>query len=167
MSTLCPFGDLLPSRPPYDDAKLGAGWRGPRWGLLGVELDDELLLDRRVDDLPLREGVHEDAHLRGDDLHPRRCGARTGELPRDDVGRQLADLLADLDDVVRADPVGRDVHLVAVDEHVPVADGLTGRIPGLGEPGAVDDVVQPRLEDAQQLVTGLAGAAVRLVVVAA
>src|SRR4051794_31048052 len=157
---------VLPPRSSVPPLRLSS-WCSRCRRLLGVELDDELLLNRRVDDLPLREAVHENAHLGGENFDPRRRRAGSGELASDDVGRQVPDRLADLDDVVGADAVGRDVDLLAVDEHVPVPDGLPGTVPRRGEPGAVDDVVEPRLEDAQQLLAGLAGAAVRLVVVAA
>src|SRR5829696_6369194 len=135
--------------------------------LLGVELDDELLLDRRVDDLPGREGVHEDAHPGGDDLQPRGHRPGPGLRPGDHERGQLPGLLAHLDDVARGHPVGRDVHLLAVDQQVAVPDQLPGSVPGRREAGPVDHVVQPRLEDLQQDLTGLAGLAVRLFVVPA
>src|SRR3712207_8007213 len=43
--------------------------------LLGVELHDQLLLDRGVDHLAGRDAVHEHAQLAADDLQPRRHGA--------------------------------------------------------------------------------------------
>src|SRR6185436_4542127 len=76
-------------------------------------------------------------------------------------------LLGDLDDVVGADPVRRDVDLAAVHPDVPVAHQLAGHVAGLGEAGPVDDVVQPRLEDLEQDLTGLARLLVGLFVVAA
>src|SRR4030095_9293492 len=60
-----------------------------------------------------------------------------------------------------------DVDLMAVDDDVAVPDRLPGRVPRRGEAGPVDDVVDPRLEDLHQLVAGLAGPPVGLVVVAA
>src|SRR3954463_1066933 len=144
-------------------------WRGGEGVLLllGVELDDQLLLDRRVDDLPGRDAVHEDAQLVADDLQPRRdgtlAGARLGDLER----HQGLRLVGDLDDVVLAHAVRRDVDLAAVDPDVAVPDQLAGHVAGLGEAGPVHDVVQPRLEDLQQDLTGLAGLVVGLFVVAA
>src|SRR5262245_57651641 len=105
--------------------------------LLAVELDDELLLDRRVDDLPGREGVHEDAQPGGDDLQPRRHRPGPGLRLRDHERGELAGLLAYLDDVARGHPVGRDVHLLAVDQEVAVPDQLPGGVPGGREPGPV------------------------------
>src|SRR5829696_7501667 len=135
--------------------------------LLGVELDDELILDRRVDDLPGWEGVHEDAHPGGDDLQPRGHRPGPGLRPGDHERGQLHGHLPHLDDVVRAHPVRRDVDLAAVDQYVAVPHELPGGVAGRREAGPVDDVVQPRLEDLQQDLTGLAGLAVGLLVVAA
>src|SRR5829696_4147248 len=159
--------------PPYDAVR----WWCRRGGhlsarpavvlLLGVELDDELLLDRGVDDLPRRDAVHEHAQLAADDLEPRGhgalAGARLGDLER----QHRARLLGHLDDVVLAHPVGRDVDLAAVDPDVAVAHQLAGHVAGLGEAGAVDHVVQPRLEDLEEDLTGLAGLSVGLFVVTA
>src|SRR5580693_7662957 len=106
-------------------------------GLLRVELDDQLFLDLRVDMGPDRQPVDHDAHLVRDHL----------------------------DDVVLADPVGRDVYLLAVHREVPVAYQLTGHVAALGEARAEHDVVQAALE---QLEHGLARPAVlagRLLVV--
>src|SRR5918911_1752876 len=135
--------------------------------LLGVELDDQLLLDRRVDDLPGRDAVDQHAELAADDLQPRRHGALAGAGLGDLEGQHPPRLLGDLHDVVGADPVGRDVDLAAVHPDVPVTDQLAGHVPGLGEAGPVDHVVQPRLEDLQQDLTGLARLLVGLFVVAA
>src|SRR5205085_334293 len=122
------------------------GWRPRDGGLLGVELDDQLLLDRRVDDLPGRKRVHENAHVVRDDLEPR--GDRT--LPRGRTGdherRELGGARANLDDVVLADAVRRDVDLLAVNQHVAVAHELAGGVTAGREARAVDDVVEPALQ---------------------
>src|SRR6476620_4813783 len=135
--------------------------------LLRVELDDQLFLDRGVDDLARRDVVHQHAQLAGDHLEPRRdralAGLRLGQLER----QHRAGLLGHLDDVVLAHAVRRDVDLAAVDPDVAVAHQLAGHVAGLGEAGPVDHVVQPRLEDLQQNLTGLAGLAVGLFVVTA
>src|SRR4051812_32296791 len=73
--------------------------------LLAVELDDELLLDLGVDDLPLRQAVHQDLELARDELEPRRDGLAAGETLGDLEGRELLRLLAHLHDVVLAQPV--------------------------------------------------------------
>src|SRR3954467_1094880 len=149
--------------------------------VLRVQLDDQLLLDRRVDDLPGRERVNEDAQLGRHGLEPRRHGALAGGLAGDDERRELVRALAHRDDVLLADPVGRDVHLDAVHGEVAVANELAGGVARRGaaganelaggvarrrEAGPVHDVVEPGLQDAQQVLTGLAGAPVRLLVVA-
>src|SRR4051794_25030164 len=141
-------------------------YAAPGWCLLAVELDDELLLDRRVDDLPGREGVHEDAHPVRDDLDPGRDGTLPGLGAGDDERRELQRALAHLDDVVVAHPERRDVDLLAVDGDVAVAHQLAGHVAGLREARAVDHVVETALEDAQEVLAGLALAAVGLVVVA-
>src|SRR5690606_20594218 len=136
-----------------------------RYCLLGVELDDQLLLDLRVDLLPDRELVHEDAHGLGNDAEPRRDVALPGGRPRHLVRHEVARLLTHLDDVVLAHAVGRDVDLPAVDQDVAVAHLLPGGVTRLGETGAVDDVVQPALQDLEQVLTRLARPAVGLDVV--
>src|SRR5215211_4260571 len=134
--------------------------------VLRVQLDDQLLLHRRVDDLPGRQRVHEDAQLRRDGLEPRRHGALAGGLASDDERRELVRALPHRHDVLLADPVGRDVDLDAVHREVAVAHQLAGGVAGRREAGPVDDVVETGLQDAQQVLTGLAGATVRLLVVA-
>src|SRR5207245_1946476 len=57
--------------------------------------------------------------------------------------------------------VARDVHPAAVDLEVPVADELPGLRTRGGEAEAVDDIVDPRLEHAQQVVAGDACALLR------
>ncbi len=56
---------------------------------------------------------------------------------------------------------------MAVDQDVAVADQLAGHVARLGEAGAEDHVVDPGLQDAQQVLAGLAGATLRLLVVPA
>src|SRR5215217_815354 len=168
-------------RPPYDavrgvvqapadicpSAGADGATCGARCGLLRVELDDQLFLDGGVDHLASRDAVHEHAQLAADDLEPRRdrtlAGAGLGDLER----QHRARLLGHLDDVVLAHAVRRDVDLAAVDPDVAVAHQLAGHVAGLGEAGPVDHVVQPRLQDLEQHLTGLAGLAVGLFVVPA
>src|ERR1700761_2815477 len=130
-----PPGDLNPAR------------------LLGVVLDDQLLLDLGVDLGPDRELVDEDAHLLGHDLKPRGNAALAGLRAGDDHRGQLKGLGRDLNDVVLAHAVRRDVDPAAVDQDVPVPDQLAGHVPALGEPGAVDHVVEAALQDLQQRLT--------------
>src|SRR5690606_28880661 len=76
-------------------------------------------------------------------------------------------LLLDIDDVVLGDAEGRNVDLPVVHQEVAVADELAGLAAGTGQTGAVHDVVQTGLEQAKQVVTGLALEAVGLFVVPA
>jgi hypothetical protein len=101
--------------------------------------------------------VDEDGQRALDDLHPRR-GRAVAEGLAGQLEREALDgLLAHRDDVELLHPVGRDVDAVAVDLEVTVRHQLAGVAAGAGHTGAVDDVVQARLEDLQQVVTGLAG----------
>src|SRR5690606_23894443 len=88
-------------------------------------------------------------------------------LPRDLERQGVHRLGPDLDDVVLLHAVGRDVDALAVDQEVTVGHQLAGLAAGAGQTGAVDDVVQTRLEDGQQVRAGPTGAAGRLLVVAA
>src|SRR3954468_20146955 len=146
--------------------KGGGRGTGPRPGstgkppcglLLRVVLDDQLLLDRDVDLLTDRELVDEDAHPVRERLHPAGHDPLAVGLTSHDERGRLQRLLLDVDDVVLADLVRRDVDLLAVDLEVAVHDELT-RVPtGTGEPGPVDHVVEAALEELQEVVTGLAG----------
>src|SRR4051794_19763212 len=135
--------------------------------LLAVELDDELLLDRRVDDLPGRHREDQDAHAVGDDLDPGRDRAAARLGTGDDERRHLHARRAHLDDVVLADEERRDVDLLAVDQEVAVLHELAGHVTAVREAGAVDDVVEPTLEQLEKVLAGLAGTPVGLLVITA
>src|ERR1700733_6928138 len=148
--------------------RLSGRMRGERLRLLlRVVLDDELLGERHLDLGTLRKLVDKDALLLADHLQPAGdravAGGLAGDLERHGVQR----LALDIDDVVLRHPIAGDGHLDAVDREVAVADQLTRHPARAGDPRAVHDVVQPALQDLQQLVTGLAGTAGRLRVVAA
>src|SRR6478752_10226535 len=100
-------------------------------GLLGVQLDDELLLHRRRDLRALR--VAQD--LRGERivvrLQPGGDGRDELGRPANRVGRGRVGL--DRDHVFRTYLVGRDVDPAAVDHPVPVTDELAGLTPRSGE----------------------------------
>src|SRR5674476_1410093 len=148
-------GDWLPSHPAL------------RHSVLRVELDDQLLLDLRVDDLTHGQGVNQDAHLRRDGFNPGRHGALAGLCASDNERCHLYGLATNLDDVVLGHPETGDVHLVSVDHEVAVTYQLASHVAGGGEARPVHDVVQPGLQDAQQVLAGLAGATVRLLEVTA
>src|ERR671930_135427 len=71
------------------------------------------------------------------------------------------------DDVVRLDLVARDVDPPAVDVEMAVADELARLRPGSCKAEPIYHVVEPRLEDPQQLLARDAGALCRLRVVGA
>src|SRR5450759_243160 len=152
---VCMPGGWLPSHPAYGCSALR------------VELDDQLLLNLRVDDLTRWQGVNEDAHLRRDGFNPGRHGALASLCAGDDKGCHLHRLATNLDDVVLGHPEAGDVHLVSVDHEVAVANQLASHVTGGGEACPVHNVVQTGLQDAQQVLAGLAGATVRLLEVTA
>src|SRR6188474_2699126 len=135
--------------------------------VLGVELDDQLLGQDRVDLGPGRQLVDEDLKAARHDLHPGRDRTVAEGLARQLEREGLDGLLAHRDDVVLLDPVGRHVDAHAVDQEVTVGHELAGHAAGTGQAGAVDDVVETGLEDRQDVLTGLAGAVGRLLVVPA
>src|SRR4051794_22243767 len=104
--------------------------------LLGVELDDELLLDGDLDLLTHRKLVHEDPHPFGLDIHPPRDQPLAEGLAGHDERRHLQRLLPHVDHVVLRDLERRDVDLLAVDEEVAVVDQLARVAARTGEPGA-------------------------------
>src|SRR5215212_8758673 len=117
-----------------------------RYLLLGVELDDELLLDGHLDLVPGRDGRDGQLGLAGVQLEPARLGPAGLELDRLVYVQVLAHTLLDLDDVARLDLVGGDVDLPAVDGHVRVPDQLARLVAAAGQPAPVDHVVQPLLQ---------------------
>src|SRR3954447_20399561 len=133
--------------------------------LLRIELDDELLLDRRGD-LPALGPAQ---HLRGElvvvRLQP--CGDLGDELGR--VTDHRLDIGAGLErnHVVLPHLVGGDVDAAAVDRPVPVPDELAGLAARGGEAEAHEHVVEAALEDAQQVLAGDALLAGSLLVVVA
>src|SRR3954463_14831151 len=131
--------------------------------LLRVELDDELLLDRRVDLRTLGVAQHlrrksvviglEPGGYRG---HEVRC------VPDDLLGRRGC---LDGDHVVRLDLVARHVHAPAIHGPMTVQDELARLAPGGSEAEAHEHVVEPRLQQPQKVLAGDAGLAARLLVV--
>src|SRR5699024_9316507 len=136
-------------------------------GSLRVELDDQLLLERHVDLRALGELVDEDPQGRGDDLQPRRDGTLAEHLRGDLEPVHLGGPGTHVDDVVLRHPVARDGHLLVVDPEVPVAHELSCLPTRLREGHAVHDVVETRFQALEEILTGLARAAVGLLVVAA
>src|SRR5262245_44067443 len=133
--------------------------------LLRVQLDDELLADRHREVLAVRVSLHAALEVFLVDLEPLRDPAPLDARQRVDDARDLAARLLDLDHVARAHQVRRDVDLAAVDAEVTVPGELArlGVIGGESHP--VDDVVQPALEQDEQVVAGHSLHAQGLVVV--
>src|SRR5450432_649332 len=151
---------------------VSSGSRGDRYmtprvvGLLGVELDDQLLLHLSVDDLANGQRVHEYAQPARQYLKPRRRRLIARDRPGNDERIEFARLLDDLDDVVLGDPIARDVDPVTVNQEVAVAHELTRLVTTGRKPRAVDDVVETTLKDAQQVLASTARSTARLFVVA-
>src|SRR5690606_1910397 len=87
------------------------------------------------------------------DLDPARSRAALRRSERRLDVRDLLALLADRDDVVRVDPIARDVHPLAVHEHVVVPNELAALRAAGRKPHPVHDVVEPALDEAQHLLT--------------
>src|SRR3954469_12997646 len=131
--------------------------------LLRVELDDELLLHRRVD-----------LHTLGVAQHLRRKSVVIGLEPRGDRGHEVRGVPDDLlgrrggldgDDVVRPDLGARHVHAPAIHGPMTVQDELARLAPGGSEAQANEHVVEPRLQQPQKILAGDTGLAARLLVV--
>src|SRR4051794_5171448 len=133
--------------------------------LLGVELDDQRFLDRRVDLGALRplEDLAGQPFVVG--LQPRSDGGGEVGCVADDLLR--ARPVLERDHVVGLDLVARDVDAAAVDREVAVADELARLRAGGGETEPVDDVVEARLEDPEQVLARDAADPIRLLVVGA
>src|SRR3954447_3420565 len=133
--------------------------------LLRIELDDELLLDRRGDLRALGPAQHLRGELVVVRLQP--CGDLGDELGR--VTDHRLDIAAGLegDHVVLPHLTGGDVAPAAVDRPVAVADQLARLAARRGESEAHEDVVEPALEDPQQVLAGDALLAGGLLVVVA
>ena len=111
--------------------------------------------------------MHEDAQGVRNDLEPCRNVGVSQQVLSLVEPFHLLGTLADIDDVVLGDLVGRHVDVLAVHGEVTVGHQLASLAAGACQTSAVDDVVQAGLEQDDQVVTGLARAAVRLLVVAA
>src|SRR5580692_1393979 len=93
--------------------------------LLGVQLDDELLLDRLVDLFTLRDDAHGDAKATVAGLEPTGDGAVEHVQVALHV-EVLAGHVLQGDDFAGANAVRRDVDALAVDSHVTVTNELAG-----------------------------------------
>src|SRR5215211_537886 len=140
------------TRPRPSKEKHGCARRRGRSALLAVKLDDELLVDGAVHVVADGQRYDARAHLGAVGRHdPVRAAAPAGGLPRAlDVGVVAARLL-DAHHVAGLDLERGDVDLAPVDLDVPVVDELARLAPRGGEARAVDRVVEPALQQAQEV----------------
>src|SRR5665647_909196 len=132
-------------------------------GLLGVELDDELFLHRCVDLVALGSAQDLAGEVVVVDQQPR-CDRRSKVgSGANGFGRLAAGPHGD--DVVGTDLIRRDVDLAAVDTEVRVAHQLPCLATRSAKAETVHDVVEPHLEEAQQVLAGDALLAARHLVV--
>src|SRR4051812_11715555 len=118
--------------------------------LLGVELDDQLLLNRSGDLFALRQAQDLCGQCVVIGLQPRRN--RRGQLGRRADGVRGARVRPDRDHVIWTDLVAGDVHSTAVDVPVAVADELACLAPRGGKAEANEHVVEASLEETQKIV---------------
>src|SRR5437867_1352872 len=122
--------------------------------LLRVEFDDELFLNGQADVFPLRKIEHRSAELFGIELQPGRDAAATGRLHSLLDLLVLPALLANLNHIPLANLIGGDVDLLSIHLDVSVTDQLARLGARGGESERVDDVVEPKFELAEKVVTG-------------
>ena len=130
---------------------------GPR--LAGVEFDDQLLVDERVDFLAGRNADDGSGEFVAVHADPLRSGDGLGE-----IDSALAELLAaggffQSDDVAGFALVAGDVDLVAIHADVAVADVLPGGVAAVGESEAVNDIVETEFQHLEEDFPGHALAA--------
>src|SRR5688572_21451135 len=125
--------------------------------LLGVELDDQVFVDVGRQIGALRQSLERARHLFRVDLDPTRREVHLlRQRQRFLDAKLLARTLGDRDLVARLDLEGRQVDLLAVDHDGLVRDELARLRPRHGEAHAIDDVVEALLEDAEQVLAGVA-----------
>src|ERR1700728_3012713 len=136
-------------------------------GLLRIQFDDQLLVDRQVDVFPLRQRQHLAAQAVLIGRQPRRRRLMARELPRTFHHRQLLAIGTNLNFVAHAHLERGDVHLPPVHFNVSVANQLARLAPRTGKPETEGHVVQTPLELLQQQLAGDARGARCLLVIGA
>src|SRR6266480_1797899 len=123
-------------------------------GLARIKLDDQLLLDGLVH--IVASGLCDDlrGHLLLLQREPRRQRFLLAGVKRILDPVDLLALFLDRDHIADAHRIRRNVHDPAVDRNVPMGNELPGIAPRGGEPDPVDDVIQPRLQQAEQVEAG-------------
>src|SRR3569623_164458 len=136
--------------------------------LLRIQLDDQGFVDVRRQIAAVGHRLEGARELLGVHFEPDRTQVHGVEHGRRFLHAQLgARALGQRDLVARLDLVRGDVDLLAVDQHRLVGDQLAGLGAVVRDTHAVDDVVQAALEQAQQILAGVALEGRRLGVVVA
>src|SRR5580692_6045669 len=125
--------------------------------LLGVELDDELLVDRQVDVLALRQSNDLAGEIVRLSIDPIDAVLTGGKVLGGGEQHELLGTLADRDLIADLALEARDVDFAAVHLHVAVANELAGLAAGDSEAEAIADVVEAGLELLEQDLAGDAG----------
>src|SRR5207253_7267646 len=142
-------------------------WHANQQRLLRIQLDDEVLVDVGENVIPARRRLEHTTEFLVVHLDP--LGqTHLGRNPHGRANAQLlARLLADLDDIARLHLVGGDRHRLVVDVDGLVAHELPRFGARRGKSHAVNDIIQPALQQLEQGLTGRALLTSRLGVVVA
>src|ERR1700704_320941 len=155
---------LLLAAPPFSTAELrgtiGSSAADLRFRtalrLLGVELDDQLLLDGHGDVVARRRALHRALEATLVQVEPGRDAAAVHRLESLVDAHDLARLLLHRDHVTHLHLEAGNVDLAVVDAEVAVAHQLARLGAGIGEAEAEDHVVEALLEELKQVLAGLA-----------
>ena len=147
--------------------KCGEAIKDRRYLLAGVKLDDELLVDLRVDLGTLRDAGHGAFHFLAIHFEPVRIRNCLGEIKHAECELLGGRLGADLDLVARLHLKTCDIDAVTVHEYVAVIDHLACGLAGIAEACAVADVIETALKKLEQDDTSDATAAGCFLIVSA
>src|SRR5579883_1429084 len=136
------------------DAAGVSRWHHPARRSARIVLDDEMLLDIRVDVCAGRGAEDAAGHGIGIQAEPGRDSPVLQHLLEPREVCILATARMHTDDLPDLRLVRRDVYLAPIDRDVPVGDELARLRSRVGEAETEDYVVQPHLEDAQEILTG-------------
>ena len=122
-------------------------------GLLGIKLDDEVLLEGEVNVVPLRKGSDLSHYLSLIKLDPLGSDVRIKGLDErlELLGRTA--LLTKSDNVTCTNDEGRNVYLLTVKTEVTVSYELTSFLTAVCKTDSVDNVVETSLKEAEEVLT--------------
>ena len=123
-------------------------------GLLGVQLDDELLLDLKVDVLTLRKLENTRIKLLSVEIQPLRDRMGAGGLYDRLELLVAAEIACNSNDVAGFEQHGRNVGLVPIYGEMTVTYKLSGLLAGGSKAESVNYVVQTALKYLKQVLTG-------------